>query len=77
MSLEIKNLAFAYDREPIFENVSLNVEKGEVVCLLGPNGSGKTTLFKTILGLYIDPAKVKLSSTAKTSAIAVGGNWLK
>jgi iron complex transport system ATP-binding protein len=52
MSLEIKNLAFAYDREPIFENVSLNVEKGEVVCLLGPNGSGKTTLFKTILGLY-------------------------
>ncbi|HHV63820.1 MAG TPA: ABC transporter ATP-binding protein [Peptococcaceae bacterium] len=52
MSLEIRNLAFAYDREPIFENVFLRVEKGEIVCLLGPNGSGKTTLFKTILGLY-------------------------
>lgn len=52
MSLEIRNLSFAYGKEPIFEGISMKVEKGEIVCILGPNGAGKTTLFKTILGLY-------------------------
>jgi len=52
MSLEIRNLAFGYGKEPVFEGVSMKVERGEIVCLLGPNGAGKTTLFKTILGLY-------------------------
>ncbi len=52
MSLELKNLSFAYNTDPVFENISMKVESGEIVCVLGPNGAGKTTLFKTILGLY-------------------------
>ncbi|MGI5901074.1 MAG: ABC transporter ATP-binding protein [Desulfitobacteriia bacterium] len=52
MTLEIRNLSFAYGKEPIFEGISMKVEKGEIVSILGPNGAGKTTLFKTILGLY-------------------------
>lgn len=52
MSLDIRNLSFAYGKDPVFEGISMTVEKGEIVCLLGPNGAGKTTLFKTILGLY-------------------------
>ncbi len=40
-----------YDKKTVLQNISLTVESGEVLCILGPNGTGKTTLFKSILGL--------------------------
>lgn len=50
--LAVEGLCFAYGPgEPILEDVSLSVDQGEIVSLLGPNGSGKTTLLKVILGL--------------------------
>jgi len=45
------HLDFGYRGKPVGRDVSLALEAGEVLCLLGPNGSGKTTLFKTLLGL--------------------------
>lgn len=51
MKLEAKNLDFGYRGHRVGSDVSLALEAGEVLCLLGPNGSGKTTLFKTLLGL--------------------------
>lgn len=51
MRLEARNLAFGYRGHPVGRDVSLSLDAGEVMCLLGPNGSGKTTLFKTLLGL--------------------------
>lgn len=49
--ITINNLTVAYNHQPIIENISFEIEKGEFVCIIGPNGAGKTTLLKTILGL--------------------------
>lgn len=51
MLLEVKNLNAGYGFLQILRDVSLNVDKGEYVCLVGPNGAGKSTTLKTIAGL--------------------------
>ena len=45
-----ESLEFSYGAEPVLRGLSLTVEAGEVVCLLGPNGVGKTTLVENLLG---------------------------
>ena len=49
--LEVLHLAKAYGSRKVVKDVSLEVQKGEVVGLLGPNGAGKTTSFYMIVGL--------------------------
>lgn len=51
MLLEVKDLAVAYGKISALHGVSLNVDQGEVVTLVGANGAGKTTLLKTLSGL--------------------------
>jgi len=50
-SLEARHLKKAYGSRKVVHDVSLQVNKGEVVGLLGPNGAGKTTSFYMIVGL--------------------------
>ena len=50
--LEVKNLSVTYNGNiKALKNVNLNVNKGELVVLIGTNGAGKTTLLKTLTGL--------------------------
>lgn len=49
--LELRNVDTRYGQIPMLRQVSMKVEAGEAVCLLGANGAGKTTLLKTILGM--------------------------
>ena len=49
--LEVRSIAKSYDRRAVLHDVSLHVERGEVVGLLGPNGAGKTPSFYSVMGL--------------------------
>jgi len=49
--LELKNLTISYGNTPVIQNLSIAINDGELVSLLGPSGVGKTTLLKTIAGL--------------------------
>ncbi len=66
--LELKNVSTHYGTSHILFDVSLTVEEGEVVCLLGRNGAGKTTTIKTIMGL----ARASSGSIAFAGSILVG-----
>ena len=55
MILKVENLAVSYGAIRALHDVSLQVERGEIVTLIGSNGAGKTTLLRTISGL-IRPA---------------------
>jgi len=48
--IEIKDITFAYGRRTILHDLSLSLEEGKLIALLGPNGSGKTTLLRIIAG---------------------------
>jgi len=48
--LEVKTISKSLGKKPILKNISLALEPGKIVGLLGPNGSGKTTLFNLIIG---------------------------
>ncbi|MFT4997114.1 MAG: lipopolysaccharide export system ATP-binding protein [Chitinophagales bacterium] len=49
-TLSAKNLAKAYKSRKVVEDVSIDIESGQIVGLLGPNGAGKTTCFYMIVG---------------------------
>ena len=51
VSIEASNLKKIYKKREVVKDVSLSMEKGEIVGLLGPNGAGKTTTFYMITGI--------------------------
>jgi iron complex transport system ATP-binding protein len=50
--IEIDNLSFSYPQMDALKNVSLHLDTGEVLCLVGPNGCGKTTLLDHLIGAH-------------------------
>ena len=51
MHIQVKNLVKTFKHRNVVDGVSLRVDKGEIVGLLGANGAGKTTTFYMIVGL--------------------------
>lgn len=86
--LEIKDLIKKYHTKNVIDNISLNVDSGKIVGLLGPNGSGKTTLIKLLAGLLtatsgdilIDNKKIGIETKAIVSFLPdrpYFANWMK
>ena len=48
--IELKDLSVAYGSSKVLSDVSLTVNQGEILTIVGPNGSGKTTLFRALIG---------------------------
>lgn len=68
-TIEIKNLNFTYPygQTKILKNINMNLEKGDIVLVVGENGSGKTTLMNILLNLY----------DAKDDCLYINGNSIK
>jgi branched-chain amino acid transport system ATP-binding protein len=60
--LEVNNVSKSFGGVKANVDISMSVEKGKIVGLIGPNGSGKTTLFNSIVGTYpIDSGSIKFN----------------
>lgn len=53
-AIKIDSLSVSYGRAEAISNISIEIKKGELVCVIGPNGGGKTTLLNAILG-FVTP----------------------
>ncbi|MDO9514556.1 MAG: ATP-binding cassette domain-containing protein, partial [Syntrophales bacterium] len=64
MLLEVANLKVCYDKAVLINDLSMGVDTGELVSLVGPNGAGKCTLLKAITGLVAWEPEITRRSTA-------------
>jgi branched-chain amino acid transport system ATP-binding protein len=65
LMLEIKSLAVDIQNSPILRNINIEVNPGELVCLVGRNGAGKTTTLKSLMG-YLKPKTGDISWKGKS-----------
>ena len=71
MMLTIEGISSSYDQVRVLNDVSLNINEGEVLGLLGRNGAGKSTLLKSIMGLVkIDEGAIKLDDIVLSKKLA-------
>jgi ABC-type multidrug transport system fused ATPase/permease subunit len=70
LDIHITDVSFSYEDsgKPVFTNLSLTVNSGEVTAIVGPSGAGKTTLIDLILGIY-KPNKGEVYLSSKSQRV--------
>ncbi|MGI3212490.1 ABC transporter ATP-binding protein [Roseovarius tibetensis] len=69
--LRLDNIGAGYGRAQVLRDVSLAVDYGEILCLMGRNGAGKTTLMRAIMGLLpLTSGRVQLDDTGLSDLAA-------
>jgi len=87
VSIDLKNVEFGYDEQKVLKGITLHIEKGSRISLVGTSGSGKTTLANLLLGLYepsrgkilindFDISRMSLEDIRKTVSIVLEANEL-
>jgi zinc transport system ATP-binding protein len=67
--VQFEKVSFRYGRQPVLEDITLDVIAGDFLGIIGPNGSGKTTLLKLMLGLLEpDRGRIRLFGTEPAEA---------
>ena len=63
----LEKISLSFDKRQILDNISFNLNPGEIVGLLGPNGAGKSTIFNILMGL-VKPnfGKIKIQNIDAT-----------
>lgn len=51
--LSLQNMSFAYGTNQVLDDINVDVQKGEFMCIVGPSGTGKTTLLQNLAGLRL------------------------
>ena len=69
--LSFENLTIGYENNVVLSNLSLSIDQGDYLVILGENGAGKSTLLKTMLGL-IKPIKGKIIFDAEVKKTEIG-----
>lgn len=78
--LSLKNIGLTLQSQPILQGVTFDIEKGEIVGIIGPNGSGKTTLFNVLSGflfpthgsVHLRESDITRTPPAERAAMGIG-----
>ena len=73
-SIEMKNVTFRYksSKQPVLRDISMQVKRGQVVCLVGKNGSGKSTIASLLSGTYSpSQGSVQIQLNSKSSSVSL------
>jgi NitT/TauT family transport system ATP-binding protein len=68
LMIAVKSLKKSFDNEPVVDEVSFSVRKGETLAIVGPNGAGKTTILRMIAGL-IEPDQGVIEVRGRVSMV--------
>ena len=63
--VSVEDVTFTYGYAPVLQDISLSIQAGDFLAIIGPNGSGKTTLLRIILGL-LKPTQGRIFIMGKT-----------